>query len=69
MTTLIHCHHCQEDMNTADWAANGERCLHCDTALAGVWEQPDHKLEPLIRLRHRLQLRDQLNLRSKPVYV
>jgi hypothetical protein len=58
-------------MNTADWSANGERCLHCDTPLAESTEaqHPGRKLSPLARLRHRLQLREQLSIRNKPAYV
>ncbi|MDR1191307.1 MAG: hypothetical protein LBK60_06560 [Verrucomicrobiales bacterium] len=69
MTTLIHCHHCQEDMNDADWDANGGRCLHCDAPLTVTWEQPDRKLASLLSLRRRLQLRDALCLRGTPVYA
>ncbi|MDR2463279.1 MAG: hypothetical protein LBD30_05830 [Verrucomicrobiales bacterium] len=69
MTTLIHCHHCQEDMNSADWNANGERCLHCDTPLTASQSQPDRLLSPLLSLRRRMQLRDQLRLKGTPVYA
>jgi hypothetical protein len=29
MDTLIHCPHCHEDMNPADWSANHGCCCHC----------------------------------------
>ena len=56
-------------MNTADWEANGDRCLHCDNPLSDIWERQNRKLSPLASLRNRLQLREQLSLRSKPAYV
>lgn len=67
MTTLIHCHHCQEDMNAADWQANGEACLHCERPLSAAWPKPNRRFAPIVRLKHRLQLSE--FVRSQPAYV
>lgn len=70
METLIHCQHCQEDTNSADWEANHGVCPHC-----GMETEPDwglfgagrRRVEPLARARRRLQL--QPLLRSRPVHA
>lgn len=70
METLIHCIHCQEDTNLADWEANHGICPHCGLPTDPVWgrygtaRRPDH---PLSRVRRRLAL--QPLLRSRPVYA
>ena len=67
MTSLIHCHHCQEDMNTPDWNANGGSCLHCSRPVSPDWPAPSPRFAPIVRLKHRLMISD--FVRSKPVYV
>ena len=67
MTTLIHCYHCQEDMNTPDWEANGGTCLHCNRPLNPDRPLLSRRFAPLARLRHRLMITE--FVRSKPAYV
>ncbi|NJK90913.1 MAG: hypothetical protein HC904_03180 [Blastochloris sp.] len=63
----IHCPHCQEDMNHADWEANNGQCLHCDHNIEPEWQVIRRQRNPLTQARHRIQL--QTLLRSTPVYV
>lgn len=63
----IHCSHCQEDMNQADWEANHGRCLHCGKAVESEWQMLRQPINPLVRARARINI--QSFLRSTPVYV
>jgi len=70
METLIHCPHCQEDINSADWEANHGICPHCGTEAEpdwGLFGAGRRRVEPLARARRRLEL--QPLLRSRPVYA
>lgn len=70
MQTLIHCHHCQEDTNHADWEANHGVCPHCGQFTEPAWDftAASRRMEnPISRVRRRLAL--QPLLRSRPVYV
>jgi acetyl-CoA carboxylase beta subunit len=67
MNTFIHCHHCQEDMNSADWEANSGRCLHCDSEIDVDWNWETRRRNPINRLRHRLEIMQ--FVRNKPAYV
>lgn len=63
----IHCSHCQEDMNHADWDAHHGHCIHCDHAVEPEWMVIRRLQNPLIRARQRIQI--QTLLRSTPVYA
>lgn len=64
METLIHCHHCQEDTNTADWEANRGVCPHCGMETEPEWSQVFHgRRNPLGSLRRRLELQPLLRSR------
>ena len=53
METLLHCHHCGEDTNRADWEAAHECCAHCGEATGGMLSRG---LGRLAALRTRLEL-------------
>jgi hypothetical protein len=55
---LIHCPHCGEDMNPADWNASKHTCLHCGEPVVPLATQnvKMRRLMPLVTLRKRLQL-------------
>lgn len=63
----IHCSHCHEDMNYADWDANHARCVHCGNAVEPEWQTLRRCQNPLARARQRIEI--QSFLRSTPVYV
>jgi len=67
MTDLIHCRHCHEDTNGADWDANQQRCLHCDRPQEQDWTFAKRRSNPLLGLKTRLEIAR--FLRSKPVYA
>jgi hypothetical protein len=53
MSHQIHCHECHEDLNAADWEANGGCCTACGSLLSPAefaWSNP------LQRLRRRMEL-------------
>jgi Zn finger protein HypA/HybF involved in hydrogenase expression len=60
MPNFIQCPHCQEEMNSADWAACGRHCPHCQEAIHPHVRQ-DRRLGPLISLRKRLNIQLMLN--------
>lgn len=63
----IHCSHCQEDMNYADWEAHNGHCLHCGDVAEPEWMVIRRLQNPLVRARQRIQI--QTLLRSTPVYA
>ena len=65
MTKLIHCPHCQEDINEADWEANASCCPGCGNAV----ELPDawmHHERGFAAFRERMEWRSLFN-RGTPV--
>jgi len=57
MENIIHCDHCQEDMNQADWEANSQHCLQCGKLIGNfsmTLSQP-RRFEPI---KARLQFAD-----------
>ena len=52
METLVHCRHCGEDSNRADWEAERRCCMHCGEP-AGTMARG---LEALAALRERMEL-------------
>lgn len=70
MDTLVHCQHCQEDTNTADWEANQGVCPHCGKGTEPQWSAlltGGRRAHTLGSLRRRLEL--QPLLRSRSVYA
>lgn len=71
METQIQCPHCHDDMNVADWNANGGCCIHCGESTEERSPFPSRRdvrrLQPLVDLHKRLTAR--LVLRKETGYA
>ncbi len=68
METLIHCNHCQEDTNSADWEANRGVCPHCGRATGSQIELlRASRHNPLRQMRRRLEFAPLLQTRPATV--
>lgn len=65
MTKLIHCHHCHEDINEADWEANASCCPGCGQVVQSpdFWNQSDWGFNAF---RDRIELRTLLRRTGTP---